>query len=40
MLSVDEAIALVIADATVLPGEMVPLAYAHERVLPSMSRPS
>ena len=33
MLSVDEAIALVIADAAVLPGEMVPLAYAHERVL-------
>ena len=33
MLSVADAIALVIADAAILPGEMVRLAEAHERVL-------
>jgi molybdopterin molybdotransferase len=33
MLSVADAIALVVADAAPLPGEMVPLAEAHRRVL-------
>lgn len=33
MLSVDEAVALVVADTIALPGEMVPLGEAHGRVL-------